>query len=185
MKTGLSLKPILGGGFLSWERQTIMTLQIRPAYPSDAPAMACLINDIIALGGTTAYRQAFDAEGIVNTFIAPNLGISCVVAVQGQDLVGFQTLEWCDPDWPGEDHLPNDWSIIASFVSLNVHRGGIGKAMFSRTLAIAKEAGVTAIDATIRKENTLGQAYYGGIGFEDYRSSNETVSKCVRLDNPA
>ena len=33
------------------------------------------------------------------------------------------------------------------------------------------------IDATIRKENGGGQAFYAGIGFVDYRIGAESISK--------
>lgn len=77
-------------------RDRFMPLMTRAARPDDAEAMARLINEII--GGTTALRQAFDAQGIFSVFIAPNLAISCFVAIDGPQLLGFQALEWCDPD---------------------------------------------------------------------------------------
>ena len=65
-------------------RDRFMPLMTRAARPDDAEAMARLINEIIAIGGTTALRQAFDAQGIISVFIAPKLAISCFVAIDGR-----------------------------------------------------------------------------------------------------
>lgn len=153
-----------------------MPLQVRPALPQDARAMAQILNEIIEIGGTTAHRQQFDEERIITYFISPKLGISCFVALEGEQLLGFQSLEWSDPDWPG-DRLPADWAIVATFVDPHAHKRGAGRALFANTVEAAKKAGVSFIDATIRKENAGGQAFYQGIGFTDYRDGAETISK--------
>jgi len=97
--------------------------------------------------------------------------------MDGAQLMGFQALEWCDPAWPGDDPLPADWAVIATYVGPQAHRRGVGRALFAATAQAAKNAGVRFIDATIRIENTGGQASYEGVGFTDYRVGAETVSK--------
>lgn len=154
-----------------------MTVDVRTALRSDADQMADLINRIISIGGTTAYRTPFDVEKIIGEFIGPELAICCHVAVEAGTVCGFQALFWSDPSWPGEDSLPSDWAVIATYVDPETHGKGIGRALFSRTAAAAGDAGVRAIDATIRKENAGGLSYYARMGFEDYRSGEETVSK--------
>lgn len=154
-----------------------MTVDVRTALKSDADQMAELINRIIAIGGTTAYRGPFDGRKIVSEFIGPELAICCHVAVETGTVCGFQALLWSDPSWPGEDSLPSDWAVIATYVDPETHGKGIGRALFTRTAAAAGDAGVRAIDATIRKENAGGLSYYARMGFEDYRSGEETVSK--------
>ncbi len=141
--------------------------------------MAHILNEIISIGGTTAFRQPFDERGIVDTFISPKRAISCFVAIERAQLLGFQALEWCDPNWPGEDPLPADWAVISTYVKPVAHNRGIGRALFARTAKAARQTGVRFIDATIRKENSAGQAFYQAIGFADYRSDAETI--CKRL----
>lgn len=158
-----------------------MSLEIRPATPQDAGAVAKLINEIIAIGGTTAHTEPFDEAGIVDTFIAPRLTISCFVAVNGAKIVGFQSLEWADPEWPGEDRLPSDWAIIATYVDPRAHKMGIGRSLFAETASAAKAAGAVFIDATIRRENKGGLAYYQAMGFRDYREGTATISKRYSL----
>jgi ribosomal protein S18 acetylase RimI-like enzyme len=158
-----------------------MPLTVRPAEISDAEPMAELINKLIARGGTTAYRRPFDREGIVEYFIKPRYGISCAVAVEGVDIVGFQALEWSDPDTPGPDKLPSDWAVVATYVALGQHGRGIGRKLLAATLDAARAAGVICIDATIRHENTGGLTYYDRMGFVDYRMGDDAVSKKLNL----
>ncbi len=158
-----------------------MSLKIRPATIQDAGAMAELLNEIIAIGGTAAHAEPFDEAGIVDTFIAPRLAISCFLAVNGSKLVGFQSLEWADPGWPGEDPLPADWAIIATYVDPHAHKMGIGRSLFAETAGAAKAAGAVFLDATIRRENKGGQAYYQAMGFRDYREGKATISKRYSL----
>ena len=90
------------------------------------------------------------------------------MAEVGGTIVGFQALEWSDPNWPGPDSLPADWALIASFVDADFQGRGIGKALFTKTLAAAQRAGAHCIDATIRADNQGGLAFYTLLGFTDY-----------------
>lgn len=152
-------------------------IALRSAEPADAAAMCALLNALIAEGGNTAHRTPFDEDRMTRHYISPQLGISCTVALEGADVVGFQALERADPDWPGDDSLTEGWAVIASFVAQGRQGRGIGKHLFATTLAAAKAAGIRHIDATIRRENSGGRAFYDRLGFTDYRESDETVSK--------
>ncbi|WP_439574199.1 GNAT family N-acetyltransferase [Phreatobacter sp.] len=150
---------------------------IRPAGPADAPAMADLLNAIIARGGTTAHRTPFSAERMVAHYVAPPRAISCMVAEADGRILGFQPLEWCDPDWTGPHPLPADWAVIATFVAIGTQGQGIGARLFAATRQSAKKAGVKAIDATIRRENAGGLAFYSRMGFQDSWSDATVVAK--------
>ncbi len=142
-----------------------MTLATRAAVPADAAAMAELINQIIAAGGTTAYEQPFDADAMRAEYVASADRISCTVAERDGQLLGFQGLFW--PHDPA-DPMPDGWAIIATFARVGQTGAGIGRALFAVTLAAARAAGVKTIDATIRADNTGGLAYYTRMGFADY-----------------
>ncbi|BBD35574.1 GNAT family N-acetyltransferase [Aminobacter sp. Y103A] len=103
-----------------------MPVHVRAALPQDASAMARILNEIIDIGGTTAHREKFDDQRIIDYFISPKLGISCFVALEGEQVLGFQSLDWSDPDWPG-DRLPPDWGVIATFVDPHAHKRGAGR----------------------------------------------------------
>ena len=134
-------------------------INIRPAIPADAGALAALLNQIIKTGGTTAHLNPFDGPRLLNHYLAPPLAISCTVTEVGGTIAGFQSLEWSDPDWPGPERLPADWALIASFVAVGFKGRVIGNALFTKTLNAAQSAGARYIDATIRTNNQ------GGLGF--------------------
>lgn len=143
-------------------------IKLRPATSEDVDRLAALLNQIIKTGGTTAHLHPFDRERLLNHYLAPPSAISCFVAEVGGTIAGFQALEWSDPNWPGPDSLPADWALIASFVDADLQGRGIGKALFTKTLAAAQSAGARCIDATIRADNQGGLAFYTSLGFTDY-----------------
>lgn len=142
-----------------------MPLTVRPAAPSDAAQMAELINTIIAVGGTTAYEDPFDAAHMDAAYISLPQLVSCFVAESGGDIVGFQGLmRSFDP----EDPLPDGWATIGTFARVGLTQRGVGGALFAATLDAARAAGIAVIDATIRADNTGGLAFYSRQGFVDY-----------------
>lgn len=154
-----------------------MTLTIRLATVTDAPAMCLLINRIIAIGGTTAFRDPFDDAMMRDQIIAPPGAICCHLAQDAQGLAGFQALFMADPAWDGPDPLGPDWGLIGTYVAAGRQGQGIGKSMFAATKAAARAAGITRLDATIRRENTGGLAYYTAMGFVDWRADANSLSK--------
>jgi len=158
-------------------------IKLRPATPADADALAALLNQIIKNGGTTAHLNPFDGSRLLNHYLAPPLAIRCTVAEVGGTIAGFQALEWSDPNWPGPDSLPPDWALIASFVDADFQGRGIGKALFTKTLAAAQSAGARCIDATIRADNQGGLGFYTSLGFSDYsRLRNIPLSDGTLMD---
>lgn len=142
-----------------------MALIVRHATQADAAAMAGLINAIIAIGGTTAYEAAFDAASMDAAYISLSQLVSCFVAEDDGELVGFQGLmRSFDPD----DPLPDHWATIGTFAKVGLTQRGVGGALFAATLKAAREAGIVVIDATIRADNTGGLAFYSRQGFVDY-----------------
>lgn len=141
-----------------------MTLHVRPATRADALAMAELINAIIAIGGTTAHEDPFTAEAMDAEYVSLSQSISCVVAEDGGQLLGFQGLALPYPD----DPMPPGWATIGTFARVGLTQRGVGSALFARTLSAARAAGIATIDATIRADNTGGLAFYSRLGFVDY-----------------
>ncbi len=128
--------------------------------------MAELINAIIAIGGTTAYEDAFDAASMDAAYISLPQLVSCFVAEENGEIVGFQGLmRSFDPD----DPLPDGWATVGTFTRVGLTQRGVGGALFGATLKAAREAGIAVIDATIRADNTGGLAFYSRQGFVDYK----------------
>jgi L-amino acid N-acyltransferase YncA len=140
-----------------------MSLTVRPFAPEDAPALAELLNAIIARGGTTALQTPFTPEALAETYLnGPNVHL-CFVAVDTATgrIEGFQTLG----RYPG---LPEDVGDIGTFARVGGTKRGVGSALFAEMVKAARANGLTAINATIRADNTGGLAFYAKQGFIDH-----------------
>jgi pyrroline-5-carboxylate reductase len=137
-------------------------LEVRPVAASDAPELTGLLNALIARGGTTALQEPFTPQRLAETYLTGPEVVSCVVAVEADGrLAGFQTLIRVG-------HLPQGWGDIGTFARVGASQKGVGGALFAATRERAAAGGLTALNATIRADNTGGLAYYARMGFEDY-----------------
>ena len=137
-------------------------LIVRPARTSDAPGLCALLNEIIEIGGSTAYQKPLTADEFSDKFITSVGIVSCFVAETPNGmLLGFQWLT-------RSDNLPKNWGDIATFAKANSGVRGVGTALFERTRAAAQAAGLDTINATIRGDNVSGLGYYSKMGFVDY-----------------
>jgi len=148
--------------------------RIRPARAADAPALCALLNRIIAIGGTTALETPLTPERFAAGFLEGPRFLCCFVAeAEGEAeggagggesgaLLGFQALE-------RSPKLPADWGDIATFAQVQPKVPGVGRALFAATRDQARALGLTAINATIRADNHGGLAFYGKMGFEDWK----------------
>lgn len=139
-----------------------MTMMTRPAMAEDAAEMAALLNEIIEIGGTTAYTEPVTA-GYLQTRMAVEVEQSSwtVAVTKDGQIMGFQSIE------PHPD-LPKDSADIGSFVRVGARGQGIGSALFATSCENARALGYTKLIAVIRADNASGLAYYSGRGFQDY-----------------
>lgn len=144
-------------------------LSVRPAMGLDAAAMARLLNEIIAAGGTTALTLPVTPDEITGWTRAPKSAWH--VAEQGGAIVGFQ---WIEPWEP----LPPEAANIATFVKAGQTGLGIGSALFDATAPAARALGYRWINANIRADNVGGLAYYQSRGFRIWKRVEG-----VRLEN--
>ncbi|HYW33679.1 MAG TPA: GNAT family N-acetyltransferase [Candidatus Bathyarchaeia archaeon] len=149
-----------------------LQLTVRDAQTSDAPELCDLLNAIIRIGGTTAFETPFGVALFTEQFLAGPRVMNCLVAEDESTrrLWGFQLLER-DPE------LPADWADIATFARAEPKVPGIGAALFAATAKRARELGLRAINATIRADNRGGLAFYGKMGFEDYKMTQSVPLK--------
>jgi L-amino acid N-acyltransferase YncA len=138
-------------------------LGIRPVREADAEVLSTLLNEIIALGGTTALEDPFEPSALAGTMLTGPDVICCFVASDRSTgrLVGFQTL--------GKGNMrPGNIGDIGTFARVGLTQKGVGSALFKVMRAEARKRGLTAIDATIRADNRGGLAFYDRAGFVDY-----------------
>lgn len=136
-------------------------LTIRPVRAQDAAELADLLNAIIARGGTTAFETPFTPEKLALSYLTGPTVHCCFVAEADGQLLGFQTLGT-------QPFLPANMGDIATFTRLGGTQSGVGTALFAATQARARELGLSAINATIRGDNTGGLAFYSRMGFVDH-----------------
>ena len=140
-----------------------MSFTVRHAAPEDAPALADLLNAVIARGGTTARQTAFTPEALAEADLdGPNVHV-CFVAIDPatKRIEGFQTLG-------RNPQLPQDIGDIATFARVDGAKRGVGSALFTQMIEAARAHGLTAINATIRADNAGGLAFYAKQGFVDH-----------------
>lgn len=147
-------------------------MQIRPVQLADAPALALLINDIIARGGTTAFQKAFTPETLAEGWLIGTAVICCFVAQDDVGVLqGFQMIV-------KSPSLPQDVGDIGTFARLDSTQRGTGTRLFEKTSQEARRKGLVAINATIRADNSGGLSFYTRLGFVDY-----AVTHAVPLDD--
>ena len=151
----------------------IDTVQVRAVTLADAAPLAELLNAIIAQGGTTALEEPFTPERLAETYLTGPAVLACFVAVDSDtgQLLGFQTLG----RYP---NLPDDIGDIGTFARIDGKQRGVGSALFVATRARAQALGHSAINATIRADNSGGLAFYSKLGFADHN-----VTPAVPLKN--
>lgn len=137
-------------------------IKTRAATLEDVPAMCRLVNEIIEIGGTTAFEVPFTHEKLATSYLTGDDHLSCFVALDGAgEVAGYQSLlTW--------DRLPDGWADIATFARARPKLPGVGTALFAATRQFAQSAGLVALNATIRADNRSGLSYYGKMGFETY-----------------
>ncbi|WP_298295479.1 GNAT family N-acetyltransferase [uncultured Litoreibacter sp.] len=133
---------------------------IRPATPADVPRLIDILNQIIEIGGTTAYQDPLDA-GYLDRFFTGNSKTFLHVA---ENVDGIQGMQWMDALDPPNDHIGG----IATFADPTTTQRGVGTALFDITKAASLAAGYSELYAKIRADNTGGLAYYEKMGFRDH-----------------
>ncbi len=135
---------------------------IRPATARDAPEMLAILNEIITIGGTTAFEDLLTLEQLTSWYVEGPRLFCCHVAVDSDGkIAGFQSLDQ-NPE------LPEDMADIATFARQTPLVRGIGTALFAATTANATTKGLATINAKIRADNVPGLAYYTKMGFRDH-----------------
>ena len=136
-------------------------LKIRKACKDDLKILCSILNEIIDIGGTTAFQNRLHESEFESYFLNGTDCICCLLAENEESILGFQSLS-LHPD------LPDDWADIATFARANPKIRGVGTTLFETTLKFARLQNIDSINASIRADNRSGLCYYARMGFEDY-----------------
>ncbi len=137
-------------------------ITIRPLMREDVADACRILNEIIEIGGTTAFEIPFTEALFAQSYLDGPDKVCTHVALDEQgEVAGFQ--------WLGTyEELPKDCADIATFTRREPVLRGAGRALFAETARMAAALGFNAINATIRADNAMGLRYYDKMGFQDY-----------------
>jgi len=139
-----------------------MTVAIRPVQHTDIGQMTELLNEIIEIGGTTAYLTPQTEADIARWVSRGGDKASWHVADEDGAVLGFQ---WAEP----HDQLPAVAASVATFVRVGTVGKGLGTRLFAATTAKARALGFVWLNASIRSDNVSGLTYYAKMGFKDWK----------------
>ena len=134
---------------------------IRPAVASDASGIVDVVNPIIDAGVYTAFDTPFTVEGerrYIEAF--PARGIF-QVAVAGDAVVGFQSMEPFATYTHAFDHV----GVLGTYVELSRRRMGIGSALFEATFEEARRKQYEKLFTYILVHNVAALRAYTKHGF--------------------
>lgn len=150
-------------------------ITVRRAGTLDCRGMADLLNEVIKIGGTTAYVTPFSTEMMKDKVKEPS-SVWHVAETDEGEIVGFQ---WFvrHPD------IAEDGVSIATFAKVGATGLGIGSKLFEVTRKTAIDLGYRYLHAVIRADNESGLTYYQSRGFEDIqRIPNQTLDDGMVVD---
>ncbi|MGE5138725.1 MAG: N-acetyltransferase family protein [Rudaea sp.] len=136
---------------------------VRPVREQDAPAIAALLNEIIAAGAFTimdgpitaddqlAYIRGFPERGTFYVALLPD----------DRTVLGIQSVEPISPSANALKHVGD----ISTFVALDSRGSGIGTSLSRVTFREARAKGFLKLMATIRSDNPNAVSFYSSQGF--------------------
>ena len=146
-------------------------MKIREVKEEDSFALCELLNEIIVIGGTTAFEHKLEKREFANYFVNGEELVHSIVAIDQSECLGFQCLSY-------HSELPNGWLDIATFARARPKTVGVGTALFNCSLEYIRHTSFSYINATIRADNKSGLAYYTKMGFKNY-----TITENVPLSD--
>ena len=136
-----------------------MRIAVRPARPEDAGNTKAMLDPILSAGRYSAIEGPVPLDEL-----AAHIARACEAGVAtlacGEDgVMGFQEV-LPDEDMPGV-------AQVGTFVALDRHGLGIGRAMLAASEGQAGALGLGRVIGTIRGDNRGAQAFYAACGFAD------------------
>lgn len=138
--------------------------------------MSDVLQELIAAGIRT---NRADSEFVLSHYVEHPRRLHCFIAVDEGKVLGLQPLKSAHQ---GNAYgTPAGWGIIGSHVRPTAARRGVGSRLFAATIAGARKAKLTAIEAYIGEQNAAAVAYYDALGFRTCRRSEGIICKSFSL----
>lgn len=142
----------------------VASVLIRRAAPADAGGIAAVLAVIVAERIHSAIDRAWtvDEERHYIESLSPREAIHVAVD-DGQRVVGLQSLALWSPSLHSMAHVGQ----IGTFLLPEWRGRGVGRQLWTATLAFACEAEYRKFVIQVRGSNTAAQAFYRRLGFQD------------------
>jgi len=139
-----------------------MSAHIRPATPDDAAALVSLLEDIARERIHTAIDAPWSAD-VQRRYILDQSPREAIHVAESPDgaMLGYQVLALCAASIPSMSHVGQ----LGTFLAPNARRLGIGRALFTATLAFAGAHAYRKFVIQVRSSNSAAQAFYQSFGF--------------------
>ena len=132
----------------------------------DAAGMAG-VTEALAAAGIRVLPS--DRAYVESAYLDNPSRIACTLAEDASGrILGFQ---WLGHAIAGNAYgTPEGWGVIGTHVAPDAPRQGIGRGLFAKTRAAIAAACLPQVEACIGAANAPALAYYGAMGFKDWRA---------------
>ena len=145
-------------------RQLASVPRIRRAFPADAAGIANVLAIIAAERVHSAIDRAWTVEEERRYLESLSPREAVHVAVDDvQRVIGLQTLDLWSPLLASMAHVGQ----VGTFLLPEWRHRGVGRQLWSASVAFAREVGYRKFVIHVRGSNTVAQAFYRGLGFQD------------------
>lgn len=136
---------------------------IRKATPEDAAGVFEVLSPIVRTGMYSAIDPDLTVEQERDFIqsIHPRGWMIVAEDAESRRILGFHTLEPFAAYSKVFDHV----AIVGTYVELNQHRRGVGRALCAESFERAREAGFEKVFTYVRADNPRGLAFYEEMGF--------------------
>jgi L-amino acid N-acyltransferase len=134
---------------------------IRPAVPGDAGAIREIYNREVETSVATFDLVPRSLDGQRVWLAARSGAFAALVAVEGDDVIGFGSLS------PYKERAAYRTSVEDSvYVRRDRHGRGVGRAILSELVAVARASGFHTVIARIEAGGTASRGLHAACGFE-------------------
>ena len=108
-----------------------MSIHVRKVRSDDVIEISNILNEIIVEGGKTLNNNTMTPLEFEKVYFKSQFALCGHVAIQAKSIIGFQLLEWSDPNWAGVDKLPSDWGLISTYIKKMLDGLVLGSSCFT------------------------------------------------------